>query len=218
MALPVGLQAQGSRAGCQAGVEVRPREVVVEVLEIPAVVGARLFRPTPYVDNRGFFCRTFDADVMHAAGIDPNGFVQDSLSRTRRGVVRGLHLRRGAGEAKVVRCSYGAIFDVIVDMRTNSPTYMKWWSGELCDEGQASLYVPAGCAHGFQALTSTADVSYRIDRRHDPSEDLTIAFDDPEVGIAWPLRVTGMSERDRLAPSLLTVVGLLAEGDCSFSS
>lgn len=189
----------------------------MEVLEVPAVVGALLFKPTPHVDARGFFCRTFDADVVRAAGIDPSGFVQDSLSRSGQGVVRGLHLRRGAGEAKVVRCSYGAIFDVIVDLRPSSATYMQWWSGELCDEGQSSLYVPAGCAHGFQALTTTADVSYRIDRQHDPSEDVTIAFDDPELGIPWPLPVTGMSERDRLAPSLLSVTSRLAEADCSSS-
>lgn len=183
---------------------------LVEVLGVPAVVGALLFKPTPHVDTRGFFCRTFDADVVRGAGIDPNGFVQDSISRSNRGVVRGLHVRGGAGEAKVVRCSYGAIFDVVVDLRTESPTYLSWWSGELTDEGQVSLYVPAGCAHGFQALTSTADVSYRIDRPHDPAEDMSIAFDDPELDIHWPLPVTGMSERDRLAPSLYTVTGLLA--------
>ena len=150
-----------------------------------------LFVPSPHVDQRGFFSRTFDAEVVRAAGIDPDGFAQDSLSRSARGVVRGLHVRRGRGEAKLVRCSYGAIYDVIVDLRPASPTYRNWQSFELRDEEQVSLYVPAGCAHGFQALTDPADVSYRIDRPHDPAEDVSIAFDDPELAIPWPLPVAG---------------------------
>jgi dTDP-4-dehydrorhamnose 3,5-epimerase len=129
-----------------------------------------LFEPSPHVDERGFFCRTFDADVMRAAGIDPAAFVQDSLSRSARGAVRGLHVRRGDGEAKLVRCSYGAIFDVIVDLRPASPTYRNRESFELRDDEQTSLYVPAGCAHGFQALTDPADVFYSIDRPHVTSQ------------------------------------------------
>ena len=169
-----------------------------------------VFTPAPHVDERGFFSRTFDADVMLAAGIDPAAFVQDSLSRSARGVVRGLHVRRGDGEAKLVRCSYGAIFDVIVDLRPASPTYRNWETFELRDDNQTSLYVPAGCAHGFQALTDPADVFYRIDRAHDPSEDVSVAFDDPELAISWPLPVAGMSHRDRAATRLATAITLLA--------
>ena len=168
-----------------------------------------LFRPTPHVDERGFFSRTFDREVVRSAGIDPTAFAQDSLSRSRRGVVRGMHVRKGTGEAKLVRCSYGAIFDVIVDLRPASPTYRNWESFELRDDEQVSLYVPAGCAHGFQALTDPADVSYRIDRPHDPSEDVSIAFDDPGLAIPWPLPVTTMSGRDREAPSLAVAVKLM---------
>jgi len=168
-----------------------------------------LFRPTPHVDERGFFSRTFDRDVIRSAGIDPDAFAQDSLSRSRRGVIRGMHVRRGAGEAKLVRCSYGAIFDVIVDLRPGSPTYRNWESFELRDDEQVSLYVPAGCAHGFQALTDPSDVSYRIDRPHDPSEDVSIAFDDPDLAIPWPLPVTVMSGRDQAALSLATAMLLL---------
>lgn len=168
-----------------------------------------LFTPAPHVDERGFFSRTFDAEAVRSAGIDPAAFAQDSLSRSVRGVVRGLHVRRGAGEAKLVRCSYGAIFDVIVDLRPDSPTYRNWESFELRDSEQLSLYVPAGCAHGFQALTEPADVSYRIDRPHDPAEDVSIAFDDPELAIPWPLAVTVRSGRDRQAPSLAVAEKLL---------
>jgi dTDP-4-dehydrorhamnose 3,5-epimerase len=183
----------------------------MDVSPVPRIAGALLFRPAPHVDERGFFCRTFDAEVVRAAGLDPAGFVQDSVSRSVRGVVRGLHVRRGQGEAKLVRCSYGAIFDVVVDLRPASPTYRNWESFELRDDEQVSLYVPAGCAHGFQALTDPADVSYRIDRPHDPAEDVSIAFDDPDLAIPWPLPVTIMSSRDRLAPSLADAARLMAD-------
>jgi dTDP-4-dehydrorhamnose 3,5-epimerase len=182
----------------------------MRVTAVERVNGALLLQPTPHVDERGFFSRTFDAEVSRSAGIDPDGFSQDSLSRSVRGVVRGMHVRRGVGEAKLVRCSYGAVFDVIVDLRPGSPTYLNWASFELRDTEQTSLYVPAGCAHGFQALTDPADVSYRIDRPHDPSEDLSIAFDDPELAIPWPLPVTVLSSRDRAAGSLAAALKLLA--------
>jgi dTDP-4-dehydrorhamnose 3,5-epimerase len=186
------------------------REIPVDVCPVPRIAGAVLFRPAPHLDERGFFCRTFDAEVMREAGIDPDAFAQDSLSRSARAVVRGLHVRRGDGEAKLVRCSYGAIFDVVVDLRPGSPTEGNWESFELRDEEQISLYIPAGCAHGFQALTSPADVSYRIDRPHDPTEDVSIAFDDPELAIPWPLPAAARSERDRLAPHLADAMKLLA--------
>jgi dTDP-4-dehydrorhamnose 3,5-epimerase len=182
----------------------------VDLSPVPGIAGALLFRPTPHRDERGFFCRTFDADALRTAGLDPAAFIQHSLSRSVRGVVRGLHVRRGDGEAKLVRCSYGAIFDVVVDLRPASPTHGNWESFNLRDDEQVTLYVPAGCAHGFQALTEIADVSYMIDRAHDPNDDVSIAFDDPELAITWPLPVTIMSSRDRLAPLLADAAPLLA--------
>ena len=174
----------------------------MRAIPVPEIVGAFLFEPAPHVDARGFFSRTFDADVARSVCIDPDGFAQDSLSRSARGVVRGMHLRSGRGEAKLVRCSYGDVFDVIVDLRPGSSTYRNKRYFRLSGDTQVSLYVPAGCAHGFQALTEPADVSYRIDRPHDPAEDVAIAFDDPELAIAWPLPAALMSERDRQAPGL----------------
>jgi dTDP-4-dehydrorhamnose 3,5-epimerase len=165
-----------------------------------------LFQATPFSDERGFFCRTYDSDVARAAGIAPEAFMQDSVSRSVRGAIRGLHVRGGLGESKLVRCSYGAIFDVIVDLRPDSPTYRNWESFDLRDDLPATLYVPAGCAHGFQALTEPADMTYRIDRAHDPAEDISIAFDDPELGIPWPLPATVMSARDRDAPPLADAI------------
>ncbi|WP_199431058.1 dTDP-4-dehydrorhamnose 3,5-epimerase family protein [Qaidamihabitans albus] len=174
----------------------------MKAVPVPAIAGAFLFEPAPHADERGFFCRTFDREVVRSVGIDPDGFAQDSVSRSAKGVVRGMHLRSGAGEAKLVRCSYGEVFDVVVDLRPGSPTYRNREFFELSGRTQVTVYVPAGCAHGFQALTEPADVSYRIDRPHDPAEDVAIAFDDPELAIPWPLPPTLLSERDRRAPRL----------------
>jgi len=188
---------------CGGGSTEHEREVsAMKVHQVERVAGVLVFEPRPVVDDRGFFCRTFDAAVAREAGIDPNGFAQDSVSRSLRGVVRGLHVRRGVGETKLVRCSYGAVFDVIVDLRPSSPTYRNWESFELQGHEQRSLYIPNGCAHGFQALTSVADVSYRIDRPHDPSEDVALRFDDPALAIPWPLPVGIVSRRDQHALSL----------------
>jgi dTDP-4-dehydrorhamnose 3,5-epimerase len=181
----------------------------VRVSHVPRISDALLFKPQPHVDERGFFSRTFDVEVMRGVGIDPGSFAQDSISRSARGVIRGLHIRRGAGESKLVRCSYGAVFDVVADLRPDSPTYGNWESFDLRGDEQTTLYVPVGCAHGFQALTDPADVSYRIDRPHDPTEDVSIAFDDPELGIPWPLPVTVMSPRDKSAPPLAQALDLL---------
>jgi dTDP-4-dehydrorhamnose 3,5-epimerase len=174
----------------------------MKAIPVPEILGAFLFEPTPHADERGFFSRTFDADVARSVCIDPDGFAQDSLSRSAKGVIRGMHLRSGRGEAKLVRCSYGRVFDVIVDLRRGSSTYRNMRTFDLSGDTQVTLYVPAGCAHGFQALTDPADVSYRIDRPHDPSEDVAIAFDDSELAIPWPLPPALLSARDRQAPRL----------------
>ena len=167
-----------------------------------AIPGLLVFTPQPHRDGRGFFSRTFDAEIVRTAGIDPCAFVQDSISRSAKGVIRGLHLRIGDGESKLVRCSAGAIFDVVVDLRPGSPTYRRWLSFDLDGDTQQSIYIPAGCAHGFQALTDPADTAYRIDRAHDPAEDLAITYDDPELAIPWPLPPSLVSDRDRSAPPL----------------
>ena len=174
----------------------------MKAVPVPSIAGLWLFQPTPHRDDRGFFSRTFDAEVARSVGIDPDAFVQDSVSRSVRGVVRGMHLRSGAGEAKLVRCSFGEVFDVVVDLRPDSPTYRAQETFRLSGDRQESIYLPAGCAHGFQALSDIADVSYRIDRPHDPADDVAIAHDDPELAIPWPLPPALLSERDKSAPLL----------------
>ncbi|WP_436758524.1 dTDP-4-dehydrorhamnose 3,5-epimerase family protein [Streptosporangium sp. V21-05] len=170
----------------------------VERAEIDDVL---LFVPTQYRDDRGLFTRTFDAALAAAHGLRPEAFVQDSQSRSRLGTIRALHGRGGRGEAKLVRCARGAVHDVLVDARPGSPTFGRQMSVILDDETFVHLYVPPGLLHGYQALTDQADVCYRIDREHDPAEDLAVRYDDPDLGIRWPLPVTAISERDLAAGS-----------------
>ena len=177
---------------------------------LAAIPGLIVFSPQPHIDSRGFFSRTFDAEVARRVGIDPTAFVQDSVSRSAKGVIRGLHVRVGAGENKLVRCSSGAIYDVVVDLRPSSLTYRQWLSFDLDGDSQQSVFIPAGCAHGFQALTEPADTSYRMDREHDPAEDLTIAYNDPELGVPWPLPITLMSDSDRTARPLSELASALS--------
>jgi dTDP-4-dehydrorhamnose 3,5-epimerase len=184
-------------SSCRESAGSSPMEVTT--VEIP---GLLVFTPRPHHDQRGFFSRTFDAEIARQSGLDPCAFVQDSMSCSVRGVIRGLHVRVGRGEGKLVRCSAGAIFDVVVDLRPGSTTFGRSLSFDLNGTEQRSIYVPPGCAHGFQALTETADTTYRIDRPHDPSEDLTIAYDDPTLAIPWPTDVTIMSDSDRAARPL----------------
>ncbi|WP_069160963.1 dTDP-4-dehydrorhamnose 3,5-epimerase family protein [Nocardia altamirensis] len=169
--------------------------------------------PDPFRDARGLFTRTFDAGEFDAHLGTPGAaaaFQQDSQSRSARGVIRGMHGRVGRGEAKLVRCANGAVHDVLVDIRPESPTFGHQQAFRLDDETFRHLYVPPGFLHGFQALTATADVCYRIDRPHDPTEDIGVAYDDAELAIAWPLPVTVVSERDAAAGSwqeLLAALG-----------
>ena len=165
------------------------------------LAGLQLLVPTPHADERGWFSRTFDASTARDAGIDPDAFRQDSQSRSRLGVIRGMHGRRGAGEAKLVRCAHGAIQDVVVDIRPESPTFGRWQSFLLDDVSLHVLYIPRGFLHGFQALTETADTCYRIDAEHDPAEDVGVRWDDPDLAIAWPAPPTVVSARDQAAGS-----------------
>lgn len=144
---------------------------------------------------------TFDAATALQHGIDTARFIQESQSRSHRGVVRGLHGRVGQGEAKIVRCAHGAVYDVVVDVRPDSPTFGRVASFRLDDSDMRQLHIPAGCLHGFQALTETADTCYRIDTPHDPTEDVAVRWDDPDLAVHWPLEPTIISERDRAAGS-----------------
>jgi dTDP-4-dehydrorhamnose 3,5-epimerase len=164
--------------------------------------GPRVIKPVVHGDERGFFLESFRADALaEALEIDLN-FVQDNHSRSRGGIVRGMHFQ--PGQVKLVRCVRGAIFDVIVDIRVGSPTFGKWEGFELDDLTHQELLVPDGFAHGFCVLSEVADVMYKVTEYYDPSTESGFRFDDAEVGIAWPAPSEGLlaSERDKAAPPL----------------
>jgi dTDP-4-dehydrorhamnose 3,5-epimerase len=161
-----------------------------------------LVEPTVHGDERGFFAETYRRAAFEALGIHRE-FLQDNHSRSRRGIVRGMHFQVGRGLAKLVRCARGQILDVVVDLRRGSPTYGEWEGYELSDENMRMVYVPFGFAHGFCVVSDVADVVYKQDDYYDPALELGIRYDDPDVGIAWPtdLELTP-SQRDANAPLL----------------
>ena len=161
--------------------------------------GPVLVEPTVHGDERGFFLESYRRSVLAELGIHDE-FVQDNHSRSRRGLVRGMHFQTGDGQAKLVRCVRGAVFDVVVDLRRGSPSYGSWEGFELDDESHRQLYVPIGFAHGFCVTSDVADVVYRCSTYYDPPHDRSLRYDDPEVGIDWPLDELSASERDANAP------------------
>lgn len=171
--------------------------------------GSVVFESSQRRDEQGFVVDTFDAGVACAAGVDSRELVQETQTRTVRGAVRGLHLRTDRGVGHLVRCTHGAVVDAAVDLRPASPTYRLWMTVVLDDVDHRSVWLPAGLAHGYQALTPTADVCCRADRLERPGYEVTIRYDDTELAIPWPLPVTALSRRDSLAPTLASVEPML---------
>jgi dTDP-4-dehydrorhamnose 3,5-epimerase len=162
--------------------------------------GPRLLAPTVHGDERGFFVESFRADALVEFGLRDT-FVQDNHSRSRQGVVRGMHFQ--PGQAKLVRCARGAILDVLVDIRRGSPQFGHWEGYELDDVAHHQLYVPDGFAHGFCVLSELADVTYKVTSYYDPQTESGFSYADPAIGIQWPDADTLVgSERDRGAPTL----------------
>lgn len=172
------------------------------------LAGPVVIEPTVHGDARGFFSETYRRQWHSASGLpESETFVQENHSRSTRGVLRGMHFQVGAGVAKLVRCGRGRIIDVVVDLRRGSPTYGEWEAVELDDAGMRELYVPVGFAHGFCVLSDVADVLYKQTGYYDAAVERGIAFDDPDVGIEWPLPAAELivSERDAGAPRLSEV-------------
>jgi dTDP-4-dehydrorhamnose 3,5-epimerase len=179
-----------------------PRRIETELRDLALV------EPEIHGDERGFVVETFRVDAWHELGVDAD-FVQENHSRSRQGTLRGLHFQTSPGQAKLVRCLRGRIWDAVVDLRSDSPTFRRWEGHELDDERHRQLYVPVGFAHGFCVLSETADVAYKLSSFYDPETEAGIAWDDPEIGIEWPLTDPVLSERDRTAPGLAEVEGEL---------
>ncbi len=152
-------------------------------------------------DERGFFARTFCSETLRSKGLEGQ-FPQHSMSYSRhRGTLRGLHFQRAPhAEVKIVRCLRGKIWDILLDLRPESPTYRQWEAFELSSDNRLQLYVPKGFAHGFQALTDDVEVSYLISEPFAPDAACGVRYDDTAFGIAWPLPVTSMSDKDRKWP------------------
>jgi dTDP-4-dehydrorhamnose 3,5-epimerase len=169
-------------------------------LEIPEVV---LVRARAFADARGFFMEAYKRSEFVANGI-PHSFVQDNFSRSaRRGVLRGLHYQKAPkAQGKLVMVLRGRIWDVAVDIRRGSPTYGRWVAAELSEEDHTMLWVPPGFAHGFCVLSDGADVLYKCTDEYAPELDRGVRWDDPELGIPWPVEEPVLSEKDRSWPGL----------------
>jgi dTDP-4-dehydrorhamnose 3,5-epimerase len=163
--------------------------------------GTLLIQPAVHGDARGFFSETFRANFFTDRGID-HPWVQDNHSRSRRGVVRGMHFQTDPGQAKLVRAATGSIIDVSVDQRRGSPTYGQWEAHELSEENMRQLYIPVGFAHGFAVTSEIADVIYKCSWYYVPETEAGFRYDDPEVGIEWPDVELQPSQRDIDAPLL----------------
>jgi dTDP-4-dehydrorhamnose 3,5-epimerase len=170
--------------------------------------GPLLLEPTVYGDERGFFLETYRRSMFADLGIDAD-FVQDNHSRSRRGIVRGMHFQPGM--SKLVRCVRGTVFDVLVDIRTGSPSFGRWEGFTLDDVHHHQVYCPEGFAHGFCVLSEVADVSYGCTSYYNPEAEGGFRYDDPEVAIEWPVEFELIaSERDRAAPTLAELASSLA--------
>jgi dTDP-4-dehydrorhamnose 3,5-epimerase len=167
--------------------------------------GPKLIEPAVYGDERGFFCETYRHSQFSELGIAEE-LVQDNHSRSRRGIVRGMHFQVGQGISKLVRCVRGAIVDVVVDIRRGSPTFGQWEAFELDDQNMRMAYCPIGFAHGFCVLSDLADVVYKQSGYYDAELERGIRYDDPDVGIQWPEGPALVpSQRDAQAPLLREV-------------
>lgn len=168
--------------------------------------GAFLIELEPHGDERGFFARTYCADEFRARGLEPLG-CQASLSYNEtKGTLRGLHFQCAPHEeAKLVRCVKGAIFDVIVDLRRESPCFGGWEAFELTAENRRSLYVPRGMAHGFQTLVDGSEVYYQISTPFEPDARRGVVWSDPELAIPWPQAQRTISQADRELPAFSAV-------------
>lgn len=170
----------------------------VQPTELPGVL---LLEPRVFGDSRGFFVETFHAQRYTDAGI-PGPFVQDNLSRSVRGTLRGLHFQEPNGQGKLVQVLAGAVWDVVVDVRKGSPTFGRWMAAELSSGNKWQLWIPPGFAHGFCVLSDSADFFYKCTSLYAPESERSVAWDDPDLAIPWPVKEPLLSVKDQRAPRL----------------
>jgi dTDP-4-dehydrorhamnose 3,5-epimerase len=173
----------------------------MEVVRTP-LEGLLLLRTKVFRDGRGWFTESYNRETFRKAGIDET-FVQDNHSRSAKNTLRGLHFQTRPGQAKLVRCTAGAIWDVAVDIRPGSATFGRHFGAELRAEDGQQIFIPIGFAHGFLVLSETAEVQYKCSNLYDPATESGIAWDDPDLRVSWPLYGENpvISERDKKNPS-----------------
>lgn len=179
----------------------------MQVVDTP-LPGVKIVQPVVHRDPRGFFLETYHHQRYTDAGI-PDVFVQDNQSRSVRGTLRGLHLQRTKLQAKLVRVILGEILDVAVDVRVGSPTFGQWTSARLSHENAWQMYVPGGFAHGFAVISEVAEVEYKCSAFYDAADEMAIRFDDPAIGVEWPVTAPILSKRDQEAKRLAEVTSQL---------
>ena len=170
--------------------------------------GVVLVEPQVHGDERGFMLESYARHEWADLGVDVE-FVQHNHSRSSKATLRGIHFQTSPGQAKLVRCARGAIVDVAVDLRKDSPTYGQWEAHVLDDEKHHQLFVPVGFGHGFAVLSDVADVCYQVSSLYDPATEAGIAWDDPDVGVDWRVAEPLLSERDKSAPRLAEIADQL---------
>lgn len=161
--------------------------------------------PAKYLDYRGSFSELWHQERYQAVGVDVP-FVQDNVAESKKGVIRGLHYQYPQEQAKLVTALYGKVFDVAVDIRKSSSTFGQWVGIILSAESRNQLFIPAGFAHGYQVLTETAIVHYKCSTSYDPTGEYQLCWNDPNIGIAWPISKSILSDKDRLAPLLSELI------------
>ena len=199
-------------AAAKSPVKVRgskiPEQMRVEKTKIPEVL---VFEPEIHADRRGSFVETFQAERYATFGLS-RPFVQDNLSQSEKGVLRGLHLQNPRGQGRLVTALHGRVLDVAVDVRKGSPTFGRHVAVELNETNLRQLWVPRGFAHGFVVLSERADLFYKCDEFYNPSDEIAISWNDPQIGIDWSVRNPILSDRDASAPFLKDVSGLPSYG------
>lgn len=166
---------------------------------VGGIEGLCVITPTVFGDNRGYFMETYNENDMKDAGIDIT-FVQDNQSASTKGVLRGLHRQMKYSQSKLVRVIKGSVYDVAVDMRESSPTYLKWYGIELTEENKKQFLIPKGFAHGFLVLSEYAEFCYKVDDFFHPNDEGGIAYNDPTIGVEWPITddmTLNLSEKDK---------------------
>lgn len=166
--------------------------------------GVMIIEPDVFADERGFFLETWSQRRYAEAGL-PQTFVQDNLSRSTKGILRGLHLQHPFGQGKLVQVVQGEVFDVAVDVRAGSPTFGQWVGTMLTGENHHQIYIPPGFAHGFCVVSDTALFSYKCTEAYHRETELGMIWNDPDVGIEWPVKDPSLSEKDAKFPKLADI-------------